>query len=92
MMFKLRTSAGPLKRHNPSIECVFRWLKQHFLCFSYILNVPFDSADQNGIVYVWMGGRCNSEEARIAEELAEEMFGVGHSVISEAKGSNWLLF
>ena len=44
--------------------------------FSYILNVPFDSDDQNGIVYVWMGGRCDSEEARLSEEVAEDMFGV----------------
>ena len=29
-----------------------------------------------GIVYVWMGNRCNSEEARLAEEIASEMFGV----------------
>ena len=38
--------------------------------------VPFDSQDNRGIVYVWIGEKANPEEARLAEELAEDMFGV----------------
>lgn len=39
--------------------------------------VPFDSQDNRGIVYVWIGDKVNPEEARLAEEIADDMFGVG---------------
>jgi hypothetical protein len=42
--------------------------------------VPFDSADNQGMVYVWIGDRANPEEARLAEDIAEEMYGTNHSV------------
>ncbi len=44
--------------------------------FSYILVVPFDSEDNAGIVYVWIGSRCDPEEARITEEIANDMYDV----------------
>ncbi len=44
--------------------------------FSYILVVPFDSEDNAGIVYVWIGERCDPEEARITEEVANDMYDV----------------
>jgi hypothetical protein len=44
---------------------------------SHILMVPFDSQDNRGIVYVWIGDKVNPEEARLAEEIADDMFGVG---------------
>ena len=47
--------------------------------FSYILVVPFDSEDNSGIVYVWIGGRCDPEEARITEEIANDMYDVSAS-------------
>ncbi|XP_046745055.1 protein flightless-1 [Diprion similis] len=42
--------------------------------FCYILNVPFNNDDETGIVYVWIGSKADSEEARLVEEIAEEMF------------------
>jgi len=42
--------------------------------------VPFDSADSQGIVYVWIGKRSNAEEARLAEEIADDMYGVSYLV------------
>ena len=41
---------------------------------SYILNVPFNNDDESGIVYVWIGSKCDSEDARLVEEIAEDMF------------------
>lgn len=44
-----------------------------YLC-SYILSVPFNNDDETGIVYVWIGSKADGEEARLVEEVAEEMF------------------
>ena len=45
-----------------------------FLINSYILNVPFNNDDQTGIVYVWIGSKSDPEDARLIQEIAEEMF------------------
>ncbi|XP_023016782.2 FLII actin remodeling protein isoform X1 [Leptinotarsa decemlineata] len=42
--------------------------------FCYILNVPFEQEDDSGIVYVWIGSKSDPEEARIIQEIAEELF------------------
>ncbi|XP_014203802.1 protein flightless-1 isoform X1 [Copidosoma floridanum] len=42
--------------------------------FCYILNVPFNNDDESGIVYVWIGSKCDNEDARLVEEIAEQMF------------------
>ena len=49
--------------------------------FCYIVCVPFENLDQEnsstkGIVYVWIGSKSNSEEARLAEEIARDMYDV----------------
>lgn len=43
---------------------------------SYILFVPFESEDNadSGIVYVWIGSKAIPEEAKLIQEIAEEMF------------------
>lgn len=41
--------------------------------FCYILKVPFDQ-ENSGIVYVWIGQRADEEEAKLAEELAMQMY------------------
>lgn len=41
--------------------------------FSYILNVPFEQ-DDSGIVYVWIGSKSDPDEARLIQEIAEELF------------------
>jgi len=40
----------------------------------YILKVPFDNEESSGIVYVWIGSKADPDEARLIEEIAEEMF------------------
>ena len=58
--------------------------KKCLLCgYSYILKVPFDSQDNQGIVYVWIGNRANPEEARLSEDIAEDMYGVSLSLTSK---------
>lgn len=52
--------------------------------FCYILNVPFNSDDETGIVYVWIGSKADGEEARLVEEIAEEMFNNVRSVVDVA--------
>ncbi|CAL7949501.1 unnamed protein product [Xylocopa violacea] len=42
--------------------------------FCYILNVPFNNDDETGIVYAWIGSKADNDEARLIQEIAEEMF------------------
>ena len=54
--------------------------------FCFIVCVPFENLDQEnsatkGIVYVWIGSKSNSEEARLAEEIARNMYDVSISSI-----------
>lgn len=42
--------------------------------FSYILNVPFNNDDETGIVYAWIGSKADPDDARLIQEIAEEMF------------------
>lgn len=36
--------------------------------------MPFNNDDETGIVYAWIGSNADPEEARLIEEMAEEMF------------------
>lgn len=47
---------------------------QRSLFHSYLLNVPFNNDDKTGIVYAWIGSKADNDEARLIEEIAEEMF------------------
>lgn len=44
--------------------------------FCYILKVPFEQDDNpdSGIVYVWIGSQADPDEARLIQDIAEEMF------------------
>ena len=53
---------------------------------SFILKVPFNSEDDQGIVYVWIGRSACPDEARAAEDIAESIFGVFHTLFFMAKG------
>lgn len=55
--------------------------------FCYIVNVNFDKND-SGIVYVWIGSKADPDEARLIQEIAEEMFNnpwVSFQVLSEGE-------
>ena len=51
----------------PAVCCIY---------FSYILKVPFNKDDTQGVAYVWIGNRADPEEGKLTEEIAEEMYGV----------------
>ena len=36
--------------------------------------MPFDPQDRSGIVYVWIGSKADSEEAKIAENIVKDMY------------------
>ncbi|XP_048519020.1 protein flightless-1 [Dendroctonus ponderosae] len=44
--------------------------------FCYLLKVPFEQDDNpdSGIVYVWIGSQADPDEARLIQDIAEEMF------------------
>lgn len=44
--------------------------------FCFIVCVPFEESDNStkGIVYVWIGGKSNPDEASLAEEIAQYMY------------------
>jgi len=83
-LFQLRANGSPLTTRCIQIGVDATKLNSEF-CF--ILKVPFDSEDNQGIVYVCIGKRSNSDEARLAEEIAEEIYGNSHSIqiISEGE-------
>ena len=76
-LFQLRANGSPLTTRCIEVGVDAGQLNSEF-CF--ILKVPFDSDDQQGIVYVWVGKRASSNEARLAEEIAEDVFGESHSI------------
>jgi len=76
-LFQLRANGSPLTTRCIQVNVDATNLNSEF-CF--ILKVPFDSEDNQGIVYVWIGKRANSDEARLAEEIAETIYGESHSI------------
>ena len=50
--------------------------------FNYILCVAFDGVEESGIVYVWVGYKADPEEARLAEEIADDIYGVSGSALA----------
>ncbi|XP_029767131.1 protein flightless-1 homolog [Terrapene carolina triunguis] len=55
--------------------------------FCFILKVPFESTDNQGIVYTWVGRAADPEEAKLAEEIMNHMFDDSYSkqVINEGE-------
>lgn len=56
--------------------------------FTYILKVPFDNEESSGIVYVWIGSKADPDEARLVQEIAEEMFNnpwIGFQTLNEGE-------
>lgn len=41
------------------------------MCF---LQVPFESTDNQGIVYTWVGRAADPDEAKLAEDIMNCMF------------------
>nr|XP_033819549.1 protein flightless-1 homolog [Geotrypetes seraphini] len=55
--------------------------------FCYILKVPFESTDNQGIVYTWVGRAADPDEAKLAEDITNHMFDDTYSkqVINEGE-------
>nr|CAD7425695.1 unnamed protein product [Timema monikensis] len=54
----------------------------------YILKVTFDQEESSGMVYVWIGSKAKPEEAKLAEDIAEEMFNnpwIGFQTLNEGE-------
>ncbi|KAI0215974.1 Flightless-1-like protein [Lamellibrachia satsuma] len=75
--FQIRSNGSLLTTRCIQIQASASHLNSEFC---YILKVPFDSEDSQGIVYVWIGKRSNAEEARLAEEIADDMYGESHTI------------
>uniref|UniRef100_A0AAX7UNZ4 Gelsolin-like domain-containing protein n=1 Tax=Astatotilapia calliptera TaxID=8154 RepID=A0AAX7UNZ4_ASTCA len=55
--------------------------------FCYILKVPFESTDNQGIVYTWVGRAADPDEGKLAEDIMNSMFDDTYSkqVINEGE-------
>ncbi|XP_069501795.1 protein flightless-1 homolog [Ambystoma mexicanum] len=55
--------------------------------FCYILKVPFESTDNQGIVYTWVGRAADPDEAKLAEDITNHMFDDSYSkqVVNEGE-------
>ncbi|KAM4632629.1 protein flightless-1 homolog isoform 2-T2 [Discoglossus pictus] len=55
--------------------------------FCYILKVPFESTDNQGIVYTWVGRAADPDEAKLSEDITNHMFDDTYSkqVINEGE-------
>nr|XP_060642773.1 protein flightless-1 homolog [Anolis sagrei ordinatus] len=55
--------------------------------FCFILKVPFESTDNQGIVYTWVGRAADPDEAKLAEDIMNHMFDDSYSkqVINEGE-------
>eukprot|EP00057_Strongylocentrotus_purpuratus_P005896 XP_011660370.1 PREDICTED: protein flightless-1 homolog [Strongylocentrotus purpuratus] len=81
-LYHVRANGGPLCTRCIQVHPTAQWLNPEFC---YLLEVPFDSQDSKGIVYTWIGSRSDADMARVAEELAYEMFDdmYSHQLLSE---------
>ena len=70
-LFHIRSNGSPLFTRCVQISPNAASLNSEF-CF--ILKVPFGQDTDSGIVYVWLGEKSDQEEARLAEEIAQEMY------------------
>ncbi|XP_070580511.1 protein flightless-1 homolog isoform X2 [Ptychodera flava] len=69
-LFHVRSNGGPICTRCIQINPSAKLLNSEFC---YILKVPFDN-QENGIVYVWIGGKADQDEAKLTEEIARDMF------------------
>lgn len=45
----------------------------------HIPQVPFESEDNQGIVYAWVGRASDPDEAKLAEDILNTMFEASYS-------------
>lgn len=83
-LYHIRTNGGALCTRCIQINTDSGLLNSEF-CF--ILKVPFESTDNQGIVYTWVGRAADPDEAKLAEDIMNNMFDDSYSkqVINEGE-------
>ncbi|XP_062999669.1 protein flightless-1 homolog [Elgaria multicarinata webbii] len=83
-LYHLRTNGSALCTRCIQINTDSSLLNSEF-CF--ILKVPFESTDNQGIVYTWVGRAADPDEAKLAEDIMNHMFDDSYSkqVINEGE-------
>lgn len=52
-------------------------------------QVPFESEDNQGIVYAWVGRAADPDEAKLAEDILNTMFDASYSKQVTRAGGRW---
>nr|XP_056722154.1 protein flightless-1 homolog [Euleptes europaea] len=83
-LYHIRTNGSALCSRCIQINTDSSLLNSEF-CF--ILKVPFESTDNQGIVYTWVGRAADPDEAKLAEDIMNHMFDDSYSkqVINEGE-------
>ncbi|XP_060138385.1 protein flightless-1 homolog [Zootoca vivipara] len=83
-LYHIRTNGSSLCTRCIQINTDSSLLNSEF-CF--ILKVPFESTDNQGIVYTWVGRAADPDEAKLAEDMMNCMFDDSYSkqVINEGE-------
>uniref|UniRef100_A0A2K6CMS9 Protein flightless-1 homolog n=1 Tax=Macaca nemestrina TaxID=9545 RepID=A0A2K6CMS9_MACNE len=83
-LYQIRTNGSALCTRCIQINTDSSLLNSEF-CF--ILKVPFESDDNQGIVYAWVGRASDPDEAKLAEDILNTMFDTSYSkqVINEGE-------
>ncbi|ERE67712.1 putative protein flightless-1 like protein [Cricetulus griseus] len=83
-LYQIRTNGSALCTRCIQINTDSSLLNSEF-CF--ILKVPFESEDNQGIVYAWVGRASDPDEAKLAEDILNSMFDASYSkqVINEGE-------
>ncbi|KAK2510157.1 LOW QUALITY PROTEIN: hypothetical protein MC885_017836, partial [Smutsia gigantea] len=83
-LYQMRTNGSALCTRCIQINTDSSLLNSEF-CF--ILKVPFESEDNQGIVYAWVGRASDPDEAKLAEDILNTMFDTSYSkqVINEGE-------
>uniref|UniRef100_A0A2R5LN85 Putative actin regulatory gelsolin/villin family n=1 Tax=Ornithodoros turicata TaxID=34597 RepID=A0A2R5LN85_9ACAR len=67
-LYHLRSNGSPICTRCIQIPAAASNLNS---AFCYILKVPFEQDDSDGIVYVWIGDKAEEDEVHLAEEIGE---------------------
>ncbi|CAJ0915080.1 unnamed protein product [Ranitomeya imitator] len=70
-LYHMRTNGSSLCTRVIQINTDCSLLNSEF-CF--LLKVPFESTDNQGIVYTWVGRAADPDEAKLAEDIMNTMF------------------
>ncbi|XP_064414953.1 protein flightless-1 homolog [Latimeria chalumnae] len=83
-LYHIRTNGSALCTRCIQVNTDASFLNSEF-CF--ILKVPFESTDNQGIVYTWVGRAADPDEAKLAEDIMNLLFDDSYSkqVINEGE-------